>query len=213
MNPASTDTGPSVGIAPDMDSPGEQELLNRARSGDADSFCLLVAQHQSRLFTCVYRMLGHMEDAQDVVQEAFLNAYLSLSQFKGDARFFTWIYRIALNAAISHRRKAMHRINARMIPIDESGSGFDPQAADIPADAGLIFEDNSRQLHAALDRLSPDHRAVLVMKDMEDMRYESMAEILEVPIGTIRSRLHRARLELRSILEQETDSGNRGELS
>jgi RNA polymerase sigma-70 factor (ECF subfamily) len=107
----------------------------------------------------------------------------------------------------------MHRINARMIPIDESGSGFDPQAAEIPADAGLIFEDNSRQLHAALDRLSPDHRAVLVMKDMEDMRYESMAEILEVPIGTIRSRLHRARLELRSILEQETDSGNRGELS
>lgn len=207
MNPASADTGQSVGTAPDMDSSGEQELLNRARSGEADAFCLLVAQHQSRLFTCVYRMLGHMEDAQDVVQEAFLNAYLSLNQFKGDARFFTWIYRIALNAAISHRRKAMHRLNARMLPIDESGVGFDPKSAGVSADAGLIFEDNSRQLHDALARLSPDHRAVLVMKDMEDMRYESMAEILQVPIGTIRSRLHRARLELRTILEQGSSSG------
>lgn len=203
MDPAVIQAGKSVGSAAEPDQFGEQELLQRAQMGDQEAFCLLVSQHQSRLFTSVYRVVGHMEDAQDVVQEAFLNAFLSLRQFKGDSRFFTWIFRIALNVAISHRRKSMSRLNARMHTLDHSGGTVTAEAPGIHADSEMVSQDDVRKLHAALNHLSPDHRAVLVMKDMEEMRYEAMAEILEVPIGTIRSRLHRARLELRNLLENQ----------
>ena len=209
MDPAVIQAGKSVGSAPETDHFGEQELLQRAQSGDHEAFCLLVSQHQSRLFSSVYRVVGHMEDAQDVVQEAFLNAFLSLRQFKGDSRFFTWIYRIALNVAISHRRKAMSRLNARMRTIDDSQGTVVPLASGAQADADMAIQDDARMIQAALEHLSPDHRAVLVMKDMEDMRYEAMAEVLEIPVGTVRSRLHRARLELRNLLENQ-DSFKKG---
>lgn len=211
MDPAVIQAGKSVGSAPESDQLGEHELLQRAQAGDHEAFCLLVSQHQSRLFTSVYRVVGHLEDAQDVVQEAFLNAFLSLRQFKGDSRFFTWIYRIALNVAISHRRKAMSRLNARMRTIDDAGGSVVPLASGEQADAQMEIQDDSRKIHAALDLLSPDHRAVLVMKDMEDMRYEAMAEVLEIPVGTVRSRLHRARLELRNLLENQDSFKEGGE--
>lgn len=210
MDPPVIQAGKTVGSAPEADQLGEQELLKRAQAGDQGAFSLLVSQHQSRLFASVYRIVGHMEDAQDVVQEAFLNSFLSLRQFKGDSRFFTWIYRIALNVAISHRRKSMNRLNARMLTIDDPEGGVIPSGSGTPADAGMIANDDARRVHAALDRLNPEHRAVLVMKDMEEMRYEAMAEILEIPIGTVRSRLHRARLELRNILESLELAGEGG---
>ena len=213
MDPAVIQAGKSVGSAPESDQLGEHELLVRAQTGDHEAFCLLVSQHQTRLFTSVYRVVGHLEDAQDVVQEAFLNAFLSLQQFKGDSRFFTWIYRIALNVAISHRRKAMSRLNARMRTIDDSGGSVVAQSSGEQAHAHMELQDDARKVYAALDLLSPDHRAVLVMKDMEDMRYEAMAEVLEIPVGTVRSRLHRARLELRNLLENQVPFKEGGERS
>jgi RNA polymerase sigma-70 factor (ECF subfamily) len=148
-------------------------------------------------------MVDNAEDAQDVVQEAFLNAYQSLESFKGDALFFTWLYRIAVNTAISLKRK--QRV---VLSIDGGRNGeqgiepVDPSEVTRPGHA-LEQVEQERKIREALGRLSPEHRAVLVMKDMEGQKYETMAEILEVPIGTIRSRLHRARLELRELLEHE----------
>ena len=179
----------------------DQRLIAECLQGDTAAFGALVRRHQDRLYHTVYRLVDNAEDAQDVVQEAFLNAYQSLEGFKGDALFFTWLYRIAVNTAISLKRK--RRVMVRLSGGSEGGQGAEP--AD-PSDLSrpehaLEQAEQGRRVREALARLSPEHRAVLVMKDMEGQKYETMAEILQVPIGTIRSRLHRARLELRELLE------------
>ncbi len=180
----------------------DQRLIAECLQGNTAAFGVLVRRYQERLYHSVYRLVENAEDAQDVVQEAFLNAYQSLDGFKGDSLFFTWLYRIAVNTAISLKRK--HRAMARMEtrcngeqPIEP----LDPSAANRPEHAMEQAEQQLR-VRQALARLSPEHRAVLVMKDMEGQKYETMAEVLQVPIGTIRSRLHRARLELRDLLEK-----------
>jgi RNA polymerase sigma-70 factor (ECF subfamily) len=182
----------------------DHRLIADCLKGDAAAFGVLVRRHQERLYNTVFRLVGNAEDAQDVVQEAFLSAYQSLEGFKGDALFFTWLYRIAVNTAISLKRK--QRVLLR-IDGGRSGEGgvdpLDPSELSRPGHALEQAEQETR-VRRALSRLSPEHRAVLVMKDMEGQKYEAMAEVLQVPIGTIRSRLHRARLELRELLEQES---------
>jgi RNA polymerase sigma-70 factor (ECF subfamily) len=181
----------------------DHRLIADCLRGESSAFGVLVRRYQDRLYHTVYRLVGNAEDAQDVVQEAFLNAYQSLDSFKGDALFFTWLYRIAVNTAISLKRK--QRVVLR---IDAGRNGepgiepLDPSEVSRPGHALEQAEQETR-IQRALARLSAEHRAVLVMKDMEGQKYEMMAEVLGVPIGTIRSRLHRARLELREILEQD----------
>ncbi len=186
-------------------SAADHRLIAGCLQGDAAAFGTLVCRYQERLYHTVYRLVGNAEDAQDVVQEAFLNAYQSLDGFKGDSLFFTWLYRIAMNTAISHKRKRRLSIVRIEAGADGAGQGrvepADPSELSRPGHSLEQAEEEAR-VRKALDRLSPEHRAVLVMKDMEGRKYEEMAEVLEVPIGTIRSRLHRARLEMRELLEQ-----------
>src|SRR5262249_25586726 len=122
--------------------------------------------------------------------------------FKGDSLFFTWLYRIAVNTAISYRRK--QRLVLRLQYQGGREGGPEPQDMSEANQPGHALEqsEQERRVQAALGRVSSEHRAVLILKDMEGQKYESMADILAVPIGTIRSRLHRARLELREVLEQ-----------
>lgn len=178
-------------------------LISDCLAGDTSAYGVLVQRYQDRLYNAVYRLLGNADDTQDVVQEAFLNAYQSLDSFKGDALFFTWLYRIAFNTAISLKRK--QRVILSIDGTNDEGHNVDPhdESDDIQPGWALEQAEQERKIHAALSRLSPEHRAVLVLKDMEGQKYEEMAEILGVPIGTIRSRLHRARLELRELLEQD----------
>ena len=181
----------------------DHHLIAACLAGDAAAFGGLVRRYQERLFNTVIRLVDNPEDANDVVQEAFLNAYQSLDGFKGDSLFFTWLYRIAVNTAISLRRKQRAAIS---IDANRNGSQvIDPHDPSEQNRPGYAIEqaEQRRRVQHALNRLSPEHRMVLVMKDMEGQKYETMAEILQVPIGTIRSRLHRARLELRQLLEQE----------
>jgi RNA polymerase sigma-70 factor (ECF subfamily) len=180
----------------------DQRLIAECLQGDKAAFEALVRRYQERLYNSIYRLVDNAEDAQDVVQEAFLNAYQSLDGFKGDSLFFTWLYRIAVNTAISLKRK--QRVMARMETGRNGGPGLEPPDPSAESRPGHALEqaEQGRRVHEALARLSPGHRAVLVMKDMEGQKYETMAEILQVPIGTIRSRLHRARLELRELLEK-----------
>ena len=181
----------------------DHRLIAACLGGDSLAFGALVRRYQDRLYSTVYRLLDNAEDAQDVVQEAFLHAYQSLESFKGDSLFFTWLYRIAVNTAISLKRK--RRV---VLSIDGTRNGeggvdpLDPSEASRPGHA-LEQAEQERRVQRALNRLSPEHRAVLIMKDMEGQKYETMADALQVPIGTIRSRLHRARLELRELLEQD----------
>jgi RNA polymerase sigma-70 factor (ECF subfamily) len=178
----------------------DQCLIARCLDGDTAAFGELVRRHQDRLYSTVYRLVENADDAQDVVQEAFLNAYQSLDGFKGDSLFLTWLYRIAVNTAISFKRK--QRV---LLSIDASRAGVQPLDASEYSRPGEALEraEQEQRVQRALSRLSPEHRAVL--KDMEGQKYEAIADILGVPIGTIRSRLHRARAELRELLEREEE--------
>lgn len=178
-------------------------LIQRCLDGDTTAFGELVGLYQDRVFNSVCRLLGNAEDAQDVVQEAFILAYQSLNRFKGESQFSTWLYRIAYNAAISYKRKQRVVLSIDGAKNGENRSDPVDPSEEIRPEHAMEQQEQESRIQQALSQLSPDHRVVLIMKDMEGQKYETMAEILEVPVGTIRSRLHRARLELREILEQE----------
>jgi RNA polymerase sigma-70 factor (ECF subfamily) len=178
-------------------------LIAQSVRGDRSAFGELVHRYQDRLYNTVYRVLGNAEDSQDVVQDAFLSAYQSLHHFKGDSRFFTWLYRIAVNSAISLKRKQRVVLSADLPTSRQAAAEpLDESDASQPS-SPLERAEEEQRLQAALGRLTPEHRAVLVLKDIEGEKYETIADILQVPIGTIRSRLHRARLELRDLLQTD----------
>lgn len=177
----------------------DRRLIAECLGGRRDAFGELVTRYQARLFNAAVRLVDNPEDAADVVQDAFLNAFQSLHTFKGDAEFFTWLYRIAFNTAISQKRKKRATVS---LEADGTDPGIEPhdQSAYVKPGAALERTEEEQQLHDAMNRLSHEHREVLVLKDIEGLKYEDIAEALGVPIGTIRSRLHRARLELRDLL-------------
>ena len=187
--------------------PEDRSLIRECLNGRTAAFGDLVRRYQDRLFNAVYRLTGNAEDASDVVQEAFLNAYQSLHSFKGDSEFYTWLYRIAFNSSVSLKRK-------KKVVLSIDGGRPDGELLIDPADESAFAGPNERlersedeaRLQRGLDRLSEDHRAVLVLKDLQGQKYEEIAEVLGVPIGTIRSRLHRARLELRDVLEESEET-------
>jgi RNA polymerase sigma-70 factor (ECF subfamily) len=178
----------------------DRQLIAECLQGRTEAFGELVRRYQDRLYNALYRFLDSSEDAQDVVQETFLSAYQSLRGFKGDSQFFTWLYRIAMNHAVDLKRKqrVVLRLDSQRT---EESQPLDTSAGSRPEEATERNEETEK-LRRALNKLSPEHRIALIMKDLEGMKYEEMAEVLGVPIGTIRSRLHRARVELREILEQ-----------
>jgi len=181
----------------------DRRLITDCRAGRTSAFGELVRRYQDRLFNAVLRVVDNAEDAADVVQDAFLNAYQSLNSFKGDSEFFTWLYRIAFNAAISLRRKRKAVVSFDGLRDDKgTAEPVDPSEYTRP---GLTLErsEGDALVLAALGRLSAEHRAVLVLKDLEGQKYEDIAAVLDVPVGTVRSRLHRARLELRDLLHRE----------
>ncbi len=200
------DLPPASNLGKTTVSADDRRLIADCLQGDSAAFGELVRRYQDRLYNTVLRLVDHPEDAQAVVQDAFLQAYQALGGFKGDSQFFTWLYRIAMNTAISWKRK--QRVTLRMHGGRDEGGGtvepVDPSEWSQPGYA-LDQAERERTIRQALSRLSPEHRAVLILKDMEGQKYEDMAEVLQVPIGTIRSRLHRARLELRELLKQQDE--------
>ncbi|MDR3638717.1 MAG: sigma-70 family RNA polymerase sigma factor [Isosphaeraceae bacterium] len=179
-------------------------LIDACRAGRTEAFGVLVSRYQDRLYPTVLRLAGCAEDAQDLMQEAFLRAFQKLDRFHGESSFYTWVYRIAVNLTLSsHRRR---RVAARRR--DES-RGHTLETACDPRDndpsAPLERSERDRLIQNALNSLAPDHRAVVVMKEFDGLRYEEIGAILGVPVGTVRSRLHRARCELRDRLHVLVD--------
>jgi RNA polymerase sigma-70 factor (ECF subfamily) len=177
----------------------DRRLIADCLGGRREAFGELVTRYQARLFNAALRLVQSTDDAADVVQDAFLNAFQSLHTFKGDAEFFTWLYRIAFNTAISLKRKKRPAVSLEA-HTGEAGIDPDDPSEYVKPGAALERTEEERQLAEAIGRLSPEHREVLLLKDIEGLKYEDIAELLGVPIGTIRSRLHRARLELRELL-------------
>ena len=177
----------------------DRRLIADCLGGRRDAFGELVTRYQARLYNAALRLVQSPDDAADVVQDAFLSAYQAIHTFKGDAEFFTWLYRIAFNTAISLKRKKRPAVS---LEAHSGETGIDPADPTeyVKPGAALERSEDERQLNEAIARLSPEHREVLLLKDIEGLKYEDIAELLCVPIGTIRSRLHRARLELRDLL-------------
>jgi RNA polymerase sigma-70 factor (ECF subfamily) len=183
-------------IAPDDD----QRLVDASLAGDPGAFGILVRHCQDRLYSTLLRITGSHEDARDLLQDAFLRAYEKLGRFHGESSFYTWVYRIAVNLAISEKRRRSAGLGRMATaPVDK----LDPPSDLDRSDPTLQVEREEREvlIHRALGQLHEDHRIVVVMRDLDGCRYDEIARILRIPIGTVRSRLHRGRLELRQKLE------------
>jgi RNA polymerase sigma-70 factor (ECF subfamily) len=185
----------------------DHSLVEACRAGQTEAFGALVERYQDRLFQTVRRLGSSDEDARDVLQDTFLRAFEKLDQFQGDSSFYTWVYRIAVNLALSGYR----RQRARTLRVCHGGR-LAPRSEDPPddsADADPTFAieraERERFVEAALNKLGPEHRAVVILKDFDGHRYEEISAILDVPVGTVRSRLHRARCELRDRLRSLVD--------
>lgn len=188
----------------------DRRLIADCLKGRTDAFGELVRRYQDRLYNSVARLLDSSEDSQDIVQEAFIHAYQSLHSFKGDSLFFTWLYRIAFNASMSlkRRRRVTFSLDQRRDGDDGgSGPGLDPadDSEDVRPDFALERSEQDAKMQAALNRLSVEHRTVMVLKDIDGCSYEVIADVMGIPVGTVRSRLHRARSELRDILSAQEE--------
>ena len=185
----------------------DAQLIGQALAGHTAAFGQLVQKYQDRLHNTVVHVVGNAEDAKDVVQEAFVQAFLKLESFQGASAFYTWLYRIAFNvAATFHRRRGAMR-SAERTALAEGHlrnpdlEGHPQDAADGPSER-MEREERCRQVRQAISQLAEEHRVVLVLREMDGCCYETIAEILDLPVGTVRSRLHRARMQLREQLKE-----------
>jgi RNA polymerase sigma-70 factor, ECF subfamily len=175
-------------------------LIVACRAGRTEAFGVLVQRYQDRLYPTMLRLTGSAEDALDLLQDAFLRAFEKLDKFQGESSFYTWVYRIAVNLALSGRRRRRVTVRFQRPGHDEP---LDPADDSVLSDPTLPMElaERDELIQSALNALADDHRAVVVMKEFDGLRYEEIAAILGVPVGTVRSRLHRARLDLRERLK------------
>lgn len=174
-----------------MSSPPDEDLVRLFLQGDRSAFTMLVERHQQRVYNLAFRMLGRAEDAADATQEVFLTCYLKLSGFRGGAAFTTWLHRVAVNACYDALRT-----RSRERP---AGDEVEPPPGPDPADASVTGLDVQR----ALDTVPEEFRAVVILHDVQGVPYQEIAEALGVPLGTVKSRLHRGRLALARSLRGE----------
>ncbi len=188
----------------------EAELIEQVRAGHTEAYGDLVRQYQDRVFNTCWRISGNLEDARDLTQEAFLKAFEQFDKFRGHSSLYTWIYRIAVNLCLSQRRRSRgSRKTVSLEQFQEAGG----QASALVDEAATrrcgvsrndaLSAEKQQQLLDGLGQLDDEHRAVIVLREMEGFEYREIADMMEIPIGTVRSRLHRARMTLRGILQSQ----------
>jgi RNA polymerase sigma-70 factor, ECF subfamily len=173
----------------------DQQLVERVQAGDKAAFNLLVLKYQHRVLKLVSRFVSDAAEAEDVAQEAFLKAYRALASFRGDSAFYTWLYRIAINTA----KNAL--VSSRRRPVDFDLDLQDPEQydrhaklkeADTP-EGVLLTEEIRTVVERAMEQLPEDLRTAIVLRELEGLSYEEIAEAMDCPVGTVRSRIFRAR--------------------
>ena len=177
------------------DSPTDKELVHRVQQGDKKSFDLLVLKYQNRIIKLVSRYVREPSDAMDVAQETFLKAYRALSNFRGDSALYTWLYRIAINTAKNHL-VALSRRPAEAHPENADGEQIDISELqkDIATPEHLLLADEIKQtILDAMSKLPEDLRVAITLREVEGLTYEEIAVAMDCPIGTVRSRIFRAR--------------------
>lgn len=173
----------------------DKELVKRVQRGDQAAFDLLFARYQSRIINLISRYVRDSEEVKDVAQEAFIKAYRALPRFRGDSAFYTWMYRIAINTAKNHLVSRGRRPPAVDVDVDDADQrddaamlrdGENPEAA-------LSRDQLKETIHRALADLPDDLRSALTLREFDGLSYEQIADVLECPVGTVRSRIFRAR--------------------
>ena len=178
----------------------DAELIAESLRGQTEAFGQLVVRFQNRLFHSLCSMLGSVEDARDVAQDTFVQAFQKLHTFRGQSAFYSWLFRIALNTAASHRRKRQRVLVSIEAAREQAGVELPDMHPQSMPESGMETMERQAAVRTALGELTEEFRTVLVLKEIDGLRYEEIAEIVDCPIGTVRSRIHRARLEMRSRL-------------
>ena len=192
-----------------MDALTERELVRRAREGDQSAFEQLVTDNEKRIYDLCRRLTGDPEDAADLAQEAFLNAWRGLGRFQGESAFSTWLYRLASNACIDFLRKEKRRgrLASLTLSLDDEEEGRQAELPDLryAPEEELARSEDRRALAQALESISPEHRQVLVMREIHGLSYAQIAQVLGLEEGTVKSRIARARAALR---KKAVEQGN-----
>jgi RNA polymerase sigma-70 factor (ECF subfamily) len=185
-----------------MSSLSDHELIRLVRTGHPEAFNEIVMRYQDKVYTIALRHVGNANDATEVAQQVFINAYRNLSAFKEESNLATWLYRIAFNQSVSFFRE---RGRNRAVSIHAPSGSDDELGRDIAAQNGdparhVMNSDLSDKINKALLLLDDESRRIVILREFEDYAYEEIAEILSIPVGTVRSKLHRARLFLKEKL-------------
>ena len=184
----------------------DQELAARARDGDQDAFEQLVRDNENRIYTLALRMTGSREDALDLAQDAFFQAWKALPTFQGESSFATWLYRLATNLCLDHLRAQKRRTQSMgpALSLDDEANG-PVQVADqqLQPQEAVERSERRRALERGLASLPDHHRQVLIMRELSGLSYQEIAQVLDLDLGTVKSRIARARLSLRKILLED----------
>ncbi|MGH7724329.1 MAG: RNA polymerase sigma factor [Candidatus Eiseniibacteriota bacterium] len=193
-------------MKPETADPSDSDLVARAQGGDTEAFGELVRRYEGRIYHLVRRILGDPDEAEDALQETFLSAFRGLPRFKREARFSTWLFRIATNAALMRVRKRRPNVVSLDRPIEEEDGGeIGPrELRDWSAmpDEELVNDETRTKMEEAIAALPEDQRAVFLLRDVEGLSNPEIAETLELTLPAVKSRLHRARLSLRNRLDR-----------
>jgi RNA polymerase sigma-70 factor (ECF subfamily) len=197
-------------VAESVASDPDRELVRRWKAGDEPAFEALVRRHERRVYRLLVRMLGNPDEAEDVAQETFLNLHRHGHRFRSEARFSTFVYRVAANAALN-RRRSQGRNAARMQKLAQRQAAGDhlPQGPRGPEEVAVSRE-TTEQVQSALGRIPPTLRLPLVLYDVEGLAYGEIARVLDIAEGTVKSRIHRARQALREELRDFVHGSTEG---
>lgn len=186
----------------------DQVLVRRVQEGDVAAFDSLVRKYRERLYSVVYNLTSNREDAADITQEAFIKAFSSINRFQGKSAFFTWLYRIGVNTTLSHLKRNRFRRFFSLENLQEDGSHaqvLETLAARHKSEKGALLSELQEKLNEALQKLSPKHRTVVVLFEIEGLSHQEIAEIVGCSVGTVRSRLHYAKQQLQADLQAFID--------
>lgn len=177
---------------------GETQLLEMARAGSLPAFEELVSLYEKKVYNYCFRMTNNKEDAEDLTQEVFIKVFKSLQSFKGNSQLSTWIYRIAHNICIDKFRKS----KVTLVSLSPSKEKEDDREMDLPSpepspEDKLLTKEHRELVQSCINGLKPEYRSVIVLRDIQHYSYEEIADILNVPLGTVKSHISRARLALR----------------
>jgi len=191
--------------------PPDNELVERFKSGDRRAFDEIVRRYQHRVFTLAMRWMGDEQIASEVAQDVFIALFRSLANFRGDAQLSTWIYRVVVNHCKNRRQYRRRRKMSRHEPLEGDRPDDEAPRRQIAGegpmpDASVHQSDAERLIQEALEQMDEDQRAIIVLRDIEDLSYEEISELLELPRGTVKSRLHRARAQLARILGRKVQA-------